>query len=314
MNDYVIEAAALTKVYSNGLRAVDSLDLAVRRGCIFGLLGPNGAGKTTTAGMLTTRVAPTSGTVSICGIDTARRPAEVRRRIGVVPQENTLDRSLNVRDNLVFHGRYFGMGRRDSQRAADRLLEQFKLTERAGGDVHLLSGGMVQRLMIARAALHDPEVLFLDEPTAGLDPQSRLALWDVLQTLRSEGHTIVLTTHYMEEADLLCDEVAIIDAGRILVRGTPSELKDGGGRVEARVAVEGDADLFASVLGDDPRVAAASSVNGSSVVFSFVRDGSPLALVGAVAERTATVVTDFSVVERTLESVFVELTGRELRE
>src|SRR5215210_4310883 len=171
----VIQTIGLTKDYPGGVRAVDGLDLAVRKGEIFGLLGPNGAGKTTTAGMLTTRVIPTSGRAFVGGIDVVRQPALAKQVIGVVPQTNTLDRSLTVWENLYYHGRYFGMGAGPSRAAADDLLRKFRLAERAKAPVMALSGGMAQRLMVARAILHRPAILFLDEPTAGLDPQSRIA-------------------------------------------------------------------------------------------------------------------------------------------
>src|SRR5262249_35312926 len=209
----VIRTDSLTKVFDGRGgqgRAVDSLDLGVRTGEIFGLLGPNGAGKTTTVGMLTTRVIPTSGRAWIGDIDVVAQPAVAKRVIGVVPQTNTLDRSLDVSENLYFHGRYFGMGARDARQRTDELLEQFRLADRAKAEVAELSGGMAQRLMVARAIMHYPHVLFLDEPTSGLDPQSRLALWDVMTDLHKRGQTIVLTTHYMEEADQLCDRVAIV--------------------------------------------------------------------------------------------------------
>src|SRR3954467_8825502 len=227
-DDGVIEIAGLTKVFTGRggeLRAVDNLSLRVRRGEIFGLLGPNGAGKTTTVGMLTTRVIPTAGTASVGGIDVVAQPAVAKKVIGVVPQTNTLDRALDVAENLYFHGRYFGMTARDAHQRTTQLLEQFRLADRAGANVAELSGGMAQRLMVARAIMHDPDVLFLDEPTSGLDPQSRLALWDVIGELHRHGQTIVLTTHYMEEADQLCRRVAIIDHGRLLALDTPAALK-----------------------------------------------------------------------------------------
>src|SRR3954468_2276363 len=201
------------------------MNLTVYQGEIFGLLGPNGAGKTTTAGMLTTRVIPTSGRALVGGIDVIRHPALAKQVIGVVPQPNTLDRSLTVWENLYFHGRYFGMGAAASRAAADDMLGKFRLAERAKAPVMALSGGMAQRLMVARAILHRPAILFLDEPTAGLDPQSRIAMWEILGELHDEGQTILLTTHYMEEADSLCDRVAIMDHGRILALDTPAALK-----------------------------------------------------------------------------------------
>lgn len=170
--DEVIRTEALTKDYPGGIRAVDGLDLSVRSGEIFGLLGPNGAGKTTTAGMLTTRVVPTSGTAQVAGIDVVAHPVAAKQVIGVVPQTNTLDRSLSVFENLYFHGRFFGMNARTARAEADRRLEQFRLADRATQPVAALSGGMAQRLMVARAILHRPATIFLDEPTAGLDPMA----------------------------------------------------------------------------------------------------------------------------------------------
>src|ERR1039458_9967639 len=222
----VIHTDDLTKVYpGTDFAAVDRLNLDVRAGEIFGLLGPNGAGKTTTAGMLTTRVVPTSGRGFVGGVDITAHPALVKQLSGIVSQQNTLYRQLTVWENLYFHGRLFGIGAKHSKQITDELLGQFQLTKWAKASVYALSGGMAQRLMVARAIFHRPAVLFLDEPTAGLDPQSRLVLWEILGELNREGQTILLTTHYMEEADQLCDRVAIMDHGRILALDTPQELK-----------------------------------------------------------------------------------------
>src|SRR5665647_1714957 len=221
-----IHTEELTKVYpGTDFAAVDRLNLDVHAGEIFGLLGPNGAGKTTTAGMLTTRVVPTSGRGFVGGVDVATHPALVKQLSGIVSQQNTLDRQLTVWENLYFHGRLFGIGAKHSKQITDELLGQFQLTKWAKASVYALSGGMAQRLMVARAIFHRPAVLFLDEPTAGLDPQSRLALWEILQQLNADGQTILLTTHYMEEADQLCDRVAIMDHGKILALDTPAALK-----------------------------------------------------------------------------------------
>src|SRR6204780_2091018 len=222
----IIHTEDLTKVYpGTDFAAVDRLNLDVCAGEIFGLLGPNGAGKTTTAGMLTTRVVPTSGRALLAGVDVAAHPALAKQLSGIVSQQNTLDRQLTVWENLYFHGRLFGMGARASRKIADDLLEQFHLTRWAKASVYALSGGMAQRLMVARAIFHRPSVLFLDEPTAGLDPQSRLALWEILGQLNSDGQTVLLTTPYLEEADELCARVAIMDHGRILALDTPEALK-----------------------------------------------------------------------------------------
>ena len=247
--DEVIRTVDLTKVYPGDVKAVDRLNLTVRRGEIFGLLGPNGAGKTTTAGMLTTRVVPTSGRAYVGGVDVWAHPAMAKRLIGVVPQTNTLDRALTVRDNLYFHGRFFGMSSVRARAEADDMLERFKLTERATMPVRALSGGMAQRLMVARAMMHRPSVLFLDEPTAGLDPQSRIALWDILNDLHVEGQTILLTTHYMEEADQLCKRLAIIDHGVVLALDTPENLKRSIGiDTSVTVTASGDLEALADVL------------------------------------------------------------------
>jgi ABC-2 type transport system ATP-binding protein len=310
----VITTRALTKVYPGGLKAVDALDLAVHEGEIFGLLGPNGAGKTTTVGMLTTRVTVTSGEALVGGVDVIRHPALAKRVIGVVPQTNTLDRSLSVRENLYFHGRYFGMNARDARKASDDALERFRLADRAGADVNALSGGMAQRLMVARAILHRPDILFLDEPTAGLDPQSRLALWEILGELHANGQTILLTTHYMEEADQLCDRLAIIDHGRVLALDTPAELKRS---VEAdtivTVTADGDLDALAARLRATDGATTAEQVDGDVRVF-FRGASGVLPRVIAATESGGFRLTDVSVSEPTLETVFINLTGKDLRE
>jgi ABC-2 type transport system ATP-binding protein len=314
-DDSVILTEQLTKVYPGNILAVDKLDLSVCRGEIFGLLGPNGAGKTTTAGMLTTRVIPTSGRAFVGGVDVVAHPTAAKQLIGVVAQTNTLDRSLSVEENLYFHGRFFGMNARTAHAEAKRLLEQFRLSDRAHVPVLALSGGMAQRLMVARAIMHRPATLFLDEPTAGLDPQSRIALWDILGELHGEGQTILLTTHYMEEADELCNRLAIIDHGHLLALGTPAELKDStGASTYVTVSADGDLDALAPFLAD--RVAGvtnAERADGKVVLFVDRADGVLPAVVTA-AETGGFRITDLSITEPTLESVFINLTGRELRE
>jgi ABC-2 type transport system ATP-binding protein len=312
----IIRTAKLTKTYAGtDFKAVDNLDLVVYQGEIFGLLGPNGAGKTTTAGMLTTRVVPSSGSATVGDIDVMARPALVKQLIGVVSQQNTLDRQLNCWENLYFHGRLFGLSARQSRQSADQLLEQFHLAKWAKASVYALSGGMAQRLMVARAILHRPAVLFLDEPTAGLDPQSRLALWDILGELNRAGQTILLTTHYMEEADQLCDRVAIMDHGVILALDTPSGLKASvGADAIVTVRVSGDPAGLAKLLESD--VAGATRVRElSDGAELHVRDTTGiLPRVVAVAERGNFDLADLSLAEPTLETVFINLTGKDLRD
>src|SRR5450631_1014893 len=207
------------------LVALDDVSFEIRAGEIFGLLGPNGAGKSTTIGILTTRTEPTSGRAIIGEFDVWKQQVKAKRLIGVVPQRPNLDFALTAREILTFHGAYFGQSARERERRADELLEKFKLTDRATHMVRTFSGGMMQRLSIARAMMHDPEILFLDEPSAGLDPQTRILLWEIIREYHQAGKTILLTTHYMEEADTLCERLAIIDHGRIISQGTPAELK-----------------------------------------------------------------------------------------
>jgi ABC-2 type transport system ATP-binding protein len=265
--------------------------------------------------MLTTRVVPTGGQAYVGGIDVWKRPAEAKRLIGVMPQTNTLDRSLTVFENLYHHGRFFGMSAQQSRGQADMLLHRFRLTDRATMDVASLSGGMAQRLMVARAVMHRPTVLFLDEPTAGLDPQSRIAMWQILDELHTDGQTILLTTHYMEEADQLCDRVAIIDNGVVKALDTPERLKASTG-MDSVVTVSADTalDRFADVLlAEVPGATTAVQVDGS-VHLGVKGTHGILPHVIQVAERNGIVVTDLSVTNPTLETVFIHLTGSELRE
>lgn len=312
-----LEAQQLTKRYSEMVLAVDHLDLKVYKGEIFGLLGPNGAGKTTTGGMLTTRIIPTAGKAFVGGIDVVAHPAEAKHKIGVVPQTNTLDRSLSVEQNLYYHGRYFGYSRSSSKQRASDLLEQFKLADRSTTPVAALSGGMAQRLMMARAVFHQPTVLILDEPTSGLDPQSRLALWDVLIELHSTGQTVLLTTHYMEEADQLCQRLAIMDHGRILALGTPTDLKNN---------IRSGSILTVEVSGDQLRLIESlrKELKGSKVD-SITASGNGIVIIGdaatqlispivRIAEGSGHSVLNLKVEEPSLETVFINLTGRELRE
>jgi ABC-2 type transport system ATP-binding protein len=315
-DDEVIRTVELTKVYAGtDFAAVDKLDLSVHAGEIFGLLGPNGAGKTTTAGMLTTRVVPTSGSAYVGGIDVVAHPALAKQLLGIVSQQNTLDRQLTVWENLYFHGRLFGISAAESRQISDKLLEQFQLAKWAKASVFALSGGMAQRLMMARAIFHRPAVLFLDEPTAGLDPQSRLALWEILDELNGEGQTVLLTTHYMEEADELCDRVAIMDHGKILALDTPEALKRSVG-ADTIVTVKADADqdaLAARLSQELSEVTRTRPVDGG--VELHVKGAERLVpRVVTAAESGGFDVIDLSVSEPSLETVFIKLTGKELRE
>ena len=314
--DAIIRTADLTKVYAGAdFRAVDELNLTVAAGEIFGLLGPNGAGKTTTAGMLTTRVIPTSGSASVAGVDVIAHPALAKQFIGVVSQSNTLDRQLNVWENLYYHGRLFGISAHESRATADHLLEQFQLAKWAKSSVYALSGGMAQRLMVARSIFHSPAVLFMDEPTAGLDPQSRLALWEILQQLNADGQTILLTTHYMEEADQLCDRVAIMDHGKILALDTPAGLKKSVG-IDTIVTIKasGDQDLLAGVLEKGVEGVTRTRKTDSGLELSVSGSDRLLARVIAAAEGGGFEIADISVAEPSLETVFINLTGKELRD
>jgi ABC-2 type transport system ATP-binding protein len=314
--DAIIRTEQLTKVYpGTDFKAVDGLDLTIYAGEIFGILGPNGAGKTTTAGILTTRVIPTSGSAFVGSVDVVRQPALAKQMIGIVSQQNTLDRQLTVWENLYFHGRLFGIGKADSRRIADELLEKFKLSKWSKASVYALSGGMAQRLMVARAIFHRPAVLFLDEPTAGLDPQSRLALWEILGDLNREGQTILLTTHYMEEADQLCDRVAIIDHGRILALDTPASLKQSvGADTIVTVKSSGDRQVLADLLaGAVEGVTRTRVVEGGAELHVKSPERIVPRLVEA-AESAGFDLVDLTVAAPTLENVFINLTGKDLRE
>jgi ABC-2 type transport system ATP-binding protein len=312
----VIHTEDLTKVYAGtDFAAVDKLNLDVQTGEIFGLLGPNGAGKTTTAGMLTTRVVPTSGRAFLGGVDVAAHPALAKQLSGIVSQQNTLDRQLTVFENLYFHGRLFGIGAKASRQIAAELLDQFQLTKWAKASVYALSGGMAQRLMVARAIFHRPSVLFLDEPTAGLDPQSRLALWDLLGELHDEGQTILLTTHYMEEADRLCQRVAIMDHGRILALDTPAALKESiGADTIVTVRTTGDPARLAELLGRDVEGVTRTRVAGDRVELHMQAGDRLVPRIVISAEGNGFDLSDVSIAEPSLETVFINLTGRELRE
>ena len=303
--------------------AVAGIDLEAGHREILGLLGPNGAGKSTTIGIITTRVRPTEGDVRVFGIDAVREPARVKATLGVVQQANTLDRSLTLRENLYYHCRYFGMGATESHARADELLERFRLADRRSSMPQAISGGMAQRLQIARAVAHRPSLLLLDEPTAGLDPQSRIALWELVGELRDDGMTVLLSTHYMEEADALCDRVAVIDHGRILVVDSPQALKrDHGNGVVIDLGLGAPAD--AAVRAALSAVPGVTLVEDAPVDIDGRRDVTGLRIAAASSDGTVGAIVaaiaphaplrDLRVHETTLESVFIALTGRDLRE
>jgi ABC-2 type transport system ATP-binding protein len=295
---------------------VAGLDFSVSEGEVFGLLGPNGAGKTTTIGAMTTRVRPTAGRVLVDGLDVARDPVSVKLRIAVVPQMSNLDRTLTAVENLTFHAAYFGAGRRERRKRAGELLERLGLAGRENDRVNDYSGGMAQRLMIARALMHQPRVLILDEPTTGLDPQSRLFLWDTIIDLRRRGTTLLLTTHDMLEADRLCDRIAIMDHGKVIALDTPRRLRD---------LLPSEHGLEITLESDDDPAAAFEQVPGAArTETADARDGrwrvllygdSPGLAREALerADRAGMPLLELRRMEGTLEDVFVHLTGRALR-
>jgi ABC-2 type transport system ATP-binding protein len=292
--------------------ALQGLDLTVREGEFFGLLGPNGAGKTTTIGILTTRVKATSGTALVGGADVTTQDVAVRQRIGVVPQRPNPDRSLNVIENLVFHAAYFGIAASIALPRANALLDQLAILDRAHSKVDEMSGGQQQRLMIARALIHQPQVIFLDEPTVGLDPQTRLSLWEILRALHQEGRTIVMTTHYMEEADKLCDRIAIVDRGQLLELDTPQALKQrapGGTLIE--LALSSDAAVLADTVRSVEGVLRVEPQGQTLRIYSD-RAGRVISPVIQLVEERGSAVANISLTEPSLETLFVARTGRKL--
>lgn len=321
-----VAVADLVKRYpKRELNAVDGLSFEVAHGEVFGLLGPNGAGKSTTVGILTTRLPASSGGAWLAGIDVLHDPVSARARLAVVAQRPNLDRSLTPRQNLTFHAAYHGIGRAERNARAVTLLEQFGLAGQADVKVDWYSGGMAQRLMIARSLIHEPQVLFLDEPTTGLDPQARLFVWDRVRELRERGVTVVLTTHDMDEAAALCDRVGIVDHGRLLALDTPAALTRGlSGRSVLDLSVVpagGDgAEALLGVLPGLPGVERVEQVAGPPGAASaqlrlyLTVEPAPAlaAVVAALADRGATL-TDVHIGAPSLEDVFISLTGRGLR-
>jgi len=295
--------------------ALDGISLDILPGEIFCLLGPNGAGKSTTVGVLTTRVRPTGGQAFIGEYDVWQNQVAVKRLIGVVAQRPNLDFSLTAREILTFHGAYFGLSSQERAKRAEALLERFKLTDRADQMVRGFSGGMMQRLSIARAMMHDPQVLFLDEPSAGLDPQTRLLLWEIVREYNQSGNTILLTTHNMEEADALCKRLAIIDHGRVIALGTPQELKSavpGGYLLRLRFGVHSPDFLIRLQVLAGVREVRANDSNGADLYAD--RGGSLVAEVAALASGAGVELCDVHISEPSLENLFLHHTGRSLRE
>ena len=321
------EVVDLVKRYpKRPVNAVDGVSFAVRAGEVFGLLGPNGAGKTTTIGVLTTRVRATGGRATVAGVDVAADPAGARRLLAVVPQRPNLDRSLSAEQNLLFSAAYHGVPRAERRRRARTMLERFGLGDRGEDKVDRYSGGQAQRLMIARALVHDPKVLFLDEPSTGLDPQARLFVWDRIRELRDSGVTVVLTTHDMEEAALLADRVGIVDHGKLLALDTPAALVEsltGDGTVDVtyRPPSGEDPALVESVESAVRATGGVTGVERASAEAPAARSrvtvaGSPAALLGPIAEavtNAGALLTDARIGRASLEDVFIGLTGRDLR-
>jgi ABC-2 type transport system ATP-binding protein len=316
------------------VNAVDGVSFGVAAGEVFGLLGPNGAGKTTTVGMLTTRVRPTAGTARIGGVDVAGDPVRARQQLAVVPQRSNLDRSISIRDNLVFHAAYHGVPVREREKRADELLEQFGLLDRAGDKPDFFSGGQSQRVMIARALMHAPRVLFLDEPTTGLDPAARLFAWDRLRELRASDVTIILTTHDMDEAALLADRVGIMDHGKLLALDTPEALMrslEGEGTLELAADRPADGavvEALAALHGvDRVEPIQVAGENGAAGMPAQAAESQPLrvrlyltgdaallvAPAAAVLTEHGLALQDVKLGTPTLEDVFIHLTGRTLR-
>jgi ABC-2 type transport system ATP-binding protein len=303
--------------------ALDGISLEIAPGEIFGLLGPNGAGKSTTVGILTTRVRPTSGQAWIGEHDVWAEQVAVKRLIGVVQQRPNLDFSLTAREILLFHGAYFGIDSRERAGRAESLLDRFKLTDRADQMVRGFSGGMMQRLSIARAMMHDPQVLFLDEPSAGLDPQTRLLLWEIIREYNQSGKTILLTTHNMEEADALCQRLAIIDHGRNIASGTPAELKasvPGGYLLRLRFGRQSTELLQRlQTLAGVREVRASNDAkheakNDNSADVYADRGGSLVSEIANLASGASVELCDVHISEPSLENLFLHHTGRSLRD
>jgi ABC-2 type transport system ATP-binding protein len=307
MPPVVIKIEELTKHFGE-IRAVNSVSLEIYKGEIFGLLGPNGAGKTTIIRMLTGLARPTSGRANVAGYDIIKDSVEVRRIVGVVPQSNVLDRELTVEGNLVYHAKLHNMKKSRYEKTIANVLSLVGMTDRQNSDPITLSGGMKRRITVAKALVHEPEVLFLDEPTTGLDPQSKRALWDRIQALSKKGITMILTTHYMEEAELLCDRIGIIDRGKVIALDTPGELK----KIlkgEAVIDITHDGNLSPKVFENHEFVSGFDTKQDNVRIYTTKKKETISYLFANFGENILSV--DFH--EPTLEDVFLHLTGKELR-
>jgi lipooligosaccharide transport system ATP-binding protein len=306
-----VEARALTKRFGD-LAAVDGIDLDIPAGSCFGLLGPNGAGKTTTIRMLQAQSTPTSGSLRVLGMDVAREARRVKARVGIVPQENNLDPDFTVHKNLTVYGRFFGIPAAEARRRADELLAFVQLEDKRDAAIVALSGGMKRRLIVARALVNDPDLLVLDEPTTGLDPQARHTIWDKVRGLRRQGKTVLLTTHYMDEAEQLCDELVVIDRGRVLERGRPRDLVAQHTQGEAVEFVVGW-DEQGRGVSECATLLAASGIPHQRLPDRAIAYGrAAVEAIPSVQERAAVQETIHR--RATLEDVFLRLTGRALRD
>ncbi len=305
MEGAVLSTRGLRKSYG-GREVVAGLDLTLRRGECYGLLGPNGAGKTTTLRMLLGLTGPDAGEISLLGRAVPQDAREARARVGVVPQMDNLDPDFTVRENLVVYGRYFGMSKAEVEAKVPRLLSLAALETRADARIQSLSGGMKRRLVLARALVNDPELIFLDEPTTGLDPQARHVMWERLRLLLREGRTILLTTHFMDEAERLCDRLGVIDHGRMLAEGTPRELI--AAHIEPEVVEVYGEGVEAWHAGPAKALADRAELHGETA-FCYVREAGALAEALKGEERLR-----FLHRRANLEDLFLKLTGREMRE
>jgi ABC-2 type transport system ATP-binding protein len=296
------------------VEAVRGVDLFVGEGEIFGFLGPNGAGKTTTLRMLATLIEPDGGDATIAGADLRKDPGEVRRRIGYVAQGGTTWDEVTAREELVLHARMYGIGKADAQRRAARALEAFQLTEYADRKCKTYSGGQRRRVDIALGIIHEPKVLFLDEPTTGLDPQSRAHMWDEIRRLRAEGMTIFVTTHYLEEADALCDRMSIMDNGQIVAEGTPDELKREISGDVVTVGLNGSTPRAAELLDTEPYVNKLETVDGGGLRLYVDEGATAIPQILRRLDGAGLALGTIELHRPSLDDVFLEKTGRSLRE